>query len=67
MSSKMARIDKEFERRLRAISKERLIEGTDLDLKQRSLPELTAMSLNCPSFKKLGDELTRLKRKGDLR
>ena len=63
----MVRIDVKFERKLKEISRDRLILGTDLDLRPRSVRELTEMTLNCPSFQNVEAELKKLRRRKDLR
>ena len=65
MKDKLSRIDKELEKILRRSAVCRIKNG--VDIKMRSLPELTDMIKRCPSFNKTIEELSSLPTKEDLR
>ena len=62
--SKLARINKDLEKKIKQVAKARIILGVDEEI--RSLPEMTRMMQNCKSFPKMIEELASTPRKEDM-
>ena len=63
--SKIIRASERFDEFLIRAANQRV--KNNVDKRGRHHPELTDMMLNCPSFMKVAEELTRLPKKEDIR